>query len=513
MSETTLDPRQPLPREQAGLPAARLYFVVQDVVQRLLREKEPAGILQTFWGALVEHLQPEQGCLLEVSTEGSYRPVGSHSLDLKGPPDEWPLSQSVLHRAYDSQLAVLTHEPTTDFAGSQSIARLGIRSVMCVPMGQNPVRGLVYLDNRTGRTFTIDDLACVAAVSSVAASALERAEEYTRISTALERTDERLAILQEGLRRHKIVGRSPLLLAAYDQVRKYARNSARVLLLGETGTGKELFARAYAEHTGRKNYVPVDIPSINRELIESELFGHVRGAFTGAIDRTGRLEAADKGVVFLDEIGDIPPEVQVKLLRFLESGEFVRVGDNTMRHVDVLVVSATNRPLEKDVADGRFRADLRARLGQVVRLPPLRDRPEDIPLLIEHFIQLKSGGRPRTFSPEAIELMKRRRWPLNVRELATAVESPLFLFDDDVIRPEHLGIEPETGGPAGTATSTSPHHSASLDEVVERAEKAHIEHVLQITGGHVRKSIEMLGISNEKFYQRLHKYGLKDKDS
>jgi transcriptional regulator with GAF, ATPase, and Fis domain len=179
------------------------------------------------------------------------------------------------------------------------------------------------------------------------------------------------------------VGRSAALLAAYDAVRRVARQGARVLLRGETGTGKELFARAYASHTPRRtgHYVPVPVPALAPGLVESELFGHVKGAFTEAgRDKKGRLEIADGGVLFLDEVGDIEPAVQAKLLRFLDSGELVRVGDNEVRKIDALIVSATNRLLERDVEESRFRADLLARLGHVVSIPALRQRREDIPL-------------------------------------------------------------------------------------------------------------------------------------
>ena len=165
-------------------------------------------------------------------------------------------------------------------------------------------------------------------------------------------------------------------------MRRFAKSGARVLLRGETGTGKELFARAYAAHTPRPNgsYVPVTIPALAPTLVESELFGHVKGAFTEAArDKKGRLEIADGGVLFLDEVGDIDPAVQTKLLRFLDSGELFRVGDTQPRQVDALVVSATNRPLERDVEQGRFRADLLARLGHTVAIPPLRERGEDVP--------------------------------------------------------------------------------------------------------------------------------------
>ena len=259
---------------------------------------------------------------------------------------------------------------------------------------------------------------------------------------ALARSDERLELLQAELLRHEIVGRSPALLAAYDALRRFARAGARVLLRGETGTGKELFARAYAVESGRggRGWVPVPIPALAPTLVESELFGHVRGAFTEATrDKKGRLELADGGVLFLDEIGDVEPALQTKLLRFLDSGELFRVGDTAARRVDALVVSATNRPLEKDVEAGRFRADLLARLGQTIVIPPLRERREDVPLLVEHVLSRLDRGRA---APPLRARDARRppahHWPFNVRELQQVVERAVCLVDGEVVRPEHL---------------------------------------------------------------------------
>ena len=204
--------------------------------------------------------------------------------------------------------------------------------------------------------------------------------------------------------------------------------------------------------------MPVPIPALAPTLyVESELFGHVRGAFTEATrDKKGRLEMADQGVLFLDEIGDVEPALQKKLLRFLDSGELFRVGDTAPRRVDALVVSATNRPLEKDVEAGRFRADLLARLGHAVVIPPLRERPGDVPLLVDHMLARVDRGPVRhRFVPEALDLLQRHHWPFNVRELQQVVERAVCLVDGEEVRPERLpdylrqGVGPSAapGGP------------------------------------------------------------------
>ena len=254
----------------------------------------------------------------------------------------------MLERVRQSGLALLAVDTSTDQAlkSSKSVKKFQIQSILCVPMGSSPVKGLIYAarGKRSG-FFQPEDLEFLTAVSVYAALALDRTSEHVRTTKDLGLKNERVDMLQGELLRHQIVGSSPNLLAAYDAVRRFASGGASVLLRGETGTGKELFARAYAAASDRREaaYVPVPIPALAPSLVESELFGHVKGAFTQASsNKRGRLELADGGVLFLDEVGDIPLELQVKLLRFLDSGELHRIGDNTPRRVDAYVVAATN---------------------------------------------------------------------------------------------------------------------------------------------------------------------------
>jgi DNA-binding NtrC family response regulator len=215
---------------------------------------------------------------------------------------------------------------------------------------------------------------------------------------------------------------------------------------------------------------------------------------------------ADRGVLFLDEIGDVEPALQTKLLRFLDSGELVRVGDTTTRHVDALIVSATNRPLEKDIDAGRFRADLLARLGHTLVIPPLRERPEDVPLLVEHTLARVDRGPVRhRFTPEALDLLRRHTWPLNVRELQQLVERVVCLVDGADVGPEHL---PRDLRHEATTAKGAPGPDRPLRDVVDEAERGHILRVLEATGGHRRRAIEILGIAPETFYRRLEAYGL-----
>jgi transcriptional regulator with GAF, ATPase, and Fis domain len=517
--ESTLDMGAPLTEEAASELTGRLV-TLYEISKLLLEQCDSEQVVATIHRALVEHLAPDHACVLALLKDGSYRPVISHNLDLSSTADKWKISHTALQRAQKDGLALLATDVLRDpqFEGSGSIQKLHIRSVMCVPLGNNPVRGLIYMDRRSrSPAFARGDLQFLTALSAYASLVLEHFEQYRRTSEALKLSDERLELLQTELLRHRIIGESPKLLAAYDQLRRLARSGARVLIRGETGTGKELFARAYAAHARRpgKAYVPVAIPALAPNLIESELFGHVKGAFTEASrDKKGYLEVAGGGVLFLDEIGDIDPSLQVKLLRFLDSGELYRVGDTEPRTIDTLVVSATNRNLEKLVEQERFRADLLARMGHVICIPPLRERPEDIPLLVEHFAGVYGRDeRRKRFDPETLDILQRYRWEFNVRQLQQVVEHVVCLVDKDTIRPEDLPeflhTKETTHRIVPAATPQSPTTAPpALREVLQEAERDHYLRVLEYTKGSRRKAIEMLGVSSDTFYRRLEEFGL-----
>jgi DNA-binding NtrC family response regulator len=255
--------------------------------------------------------------------------------------------------------------------------------------------------------------------------------------------------------------------------------------------------------------VPVPIPALAASLVESELFGHVRGAFTEATrDKKGRLELAHGGVLFLDEVGDIELALQTKLLRFLDSGELYRVGDTEPRRVDALVVSATNRAIEKE-AGGGFRADLFARLGHLVAIPPLRARAEDIPTLVDHFLGRHDASRRKTFAPEALQALARHSWPFNVRELQQVVERAVCLVDGDEVRAEHLPDYIRAhAAPAAHAAGPTGEPPRPMREAVQELEKAQIVRALEFTKGNKRRAAEILQISADTFYRRLEEFGL-----
>lgn len=310
-----------------------------------------------------------------------------------------------------------------------------------------------------------------------------------------------------------LVGESPLFLQAVENARKIAESEAFVLVQGASGTGKELIAHLLHNESPRRDqpFVAVNCASIPDQLLESELFGHEKGAFTNAYTaKQGLVEVANGGTLFLDEVGDISQPTQAKLLRFLETGEFRRVGGTNSMKVDVRIISATNKNLLQEVQAGRFREDLVYRLNVVsIKLPTLLERREDIPLLIDYFLKRKSKSNPKTVSPEAMAILMRYNWPGNVRELEHVIEGSAVLSHNDVIGANDLWINPSLAGhvPASSsvATSDTPDSYMSLDEI----EKIHIERVLKFHQWNRAKTAQTLGITPKTLYLKIKKYKIK----
>ncbi|MFH1812022.1 MAG: sigma-54 dependent transcriptional regulator [Pseudomonadota bacterium] len=323
------------------------------------------------------------------------------------------------------------------------------------------------------------------------------------------RVDQEAARLRREVRgRHgRMVGSSPALAQIFRSVEKLAPTPIPVLIQGESGTGKELLAREIHDRSPRAQgpFVAVNCAAIPKGLIESELFGHERGAFTGAHrSHKGHLELAEGGTLFLDEIGDLDPDTQVKLLRFLQEKEVARVGSETRRVIDVRVLAATHRDLKAEVASGRFREDLFFRLSVVtLDLPPLRERREDIPALVEHFVQKWSTELHRTVraTPEFVRSTLGYDWPGNVRELENAIERAIVLCEDDVLRPRDLPFETAAAADDGDARS-------SMVTEVEAFERQLILSALTAAGGNTSRAAKALGVRRTTLQYKIRKYGL-----
>jgi DNA-binding NtrC family response regulator len=304
----------------------------------------------------------------------------------------------------------------------------------------------------------------------------------------------------------KVIAESPAMKSVLNLVERIGPADANVLITGENGTGKEVITRVLHSISSRRSkpLISLNAGALAEGVFESELFGHVRGAFTDAkSDRVGRFELADGGTLFLDEIGNVPLNLQAKLLRVLETGEFERVGSSKTQKVNVRLLSATNADLHAEVAQGRFRQDLLFRLNTVeIRLPPLRDRIEDIPILAEHFLKLHRERYRRPimgFTPEALDALRQHLWPGNVRELDHVIERAVLMSTGNIVTAFDLALE----------ATPDARLSARLEEMsLEDAERLLIKKALARFEGNANRAAEALGLSRSALYRRLQKYGL-----
>ena len=333
---------------------------------------------------------------------------------------------------------------------------------------------------------------------------LRRALEQRRL--ARENQELRQRLLDRDQLEREMVGRHPKMLEVFQRIDKVAQSTANVLIIGETGTGKELVARAIHARGPRRAapFVPINCGALSESLLENELFGHEKGAFTGAVEqKKGLLETAHGGTLFLDEVGSISESLQVKLLRFIQERSFLRVGGTSPVHVDVRIIAATNRDLEALVEQGRFREDLFHRLNVVrIALPPLRERREDIPMLVEHFLKkfavLHGAQAPLRIAPEALDLLTSYHWKGNVRELENAVERAVTLMDGgDTVRVEDLPsyLQERVEKNPGLQGRT-----------LKDVERAHIIRILRETGGERAKAARILGINKSTLWRKIKEY-------
>jgi transcriptional regulator with GAF, ATPase, and Fis domain len=418
-----------------------------------------------------------------------------------------------------------------------SINAIKARSVLCIPLAQKGrVLGAVYVDNRLQKgAFGAVEAQTLSSLADFAAIAIENArlyEENERRARELESLNaqlenrvhsqaEQLTEAHDRLRRvgeptgsyAQIVGRSAAMRDVLRLLDKIVATQEPVLIEGESGTGKELIARAI-HHQGpraRQAFLSENCAALPDTLLESELFGHVRGAFTGADrDKKGLFELADKGTLFLDEIGDMSPDMQKKLLRTLQEGEIRPVGGKVVRKVDVRIISASNKDLRRLVDAGEFREDLYYRLKVLtIRVPPLRQRKEDIPVLLEHFLKIHAppGKRPKTLGDGVLERLLAHDWPGNVRELENEAKLMIAL-GDDVIVPDVLSDAVRLGAGDRRTEGVDDDVVQDLVELVERVERREIEKALRIAEGNKTRASDLLGISRFTLQRKLEKYGM-----
>ena len=424
-----------------------------------------------------------------------------------------PPSQTLLSRALDAK-EVISYTPNPEEA-SKSV--VGLRSIALVPLlTRGHSLGVIVVESPRG-VYLRDTLDWLSILSTYLTATLVSAQRYRSLRKSEADLDsERENLSAEKAMSRPIVGNSPALLKVLSQLQRVARTQTSVLISGETGTGKELAARYVHAHSPRRTdaFIAVNCGAISEQLLSSELFGHVRGAFTGAeSDRKGLFETADQGTIFLDEIGEISPAVQVQLLRVLQEQELNPVGSSKPIKVDVRVIAATNRDLKAEVSAGRFREDLFYRLSVFpVSLPPLRERTGDITLLADRFREstcLRYDRWIPGFTKAALVALKQARWEGNVRQLEHEIERAVILTDDgDLIDLDALSIA-ETGTPQDQVMDGSvvPDDGA-LKTVISTFERAVIERRLERLGGNRSRTAESLEISRQALQMKLAKWKL-----
>ena len=418
------------------------------------------------------------------------------------------VSRTLVRRALEERVAVLSNDVTAD--GEESTGDLfaaGVRSLLCIPLvALDRPLGVLYGDSSRA-SFAPEHLELLSAMAGIASLALHNALRME----ALEAENRRF---RDAHLQHDIVGESPALKRVFQLIARVAPTDLTVLILGESGTGKELVAKAVHKNSPRseKPFVAINCATLSETLLESELFGHEKGAFTGAVGRkAGQFELAHEGTLFLDEVGEIPLPLQARLLRALETREIQRVGGARPIPVDVRLVAATNRVLAAAVRAGTFRDDLYHRLNVfAVSLPPLRERREDIPLLASHFAARSARRLGRSlagFSPEARAALLAYDWPGNIRELQNAVERAVVLAADDLLRPEDLPeavLESAAASPAEPGASPGPYH-----EAVAQAKRRILLDALEEAGGNSSEAARRLGLNRTYFHRLLTHLKLK----
>jgi len=520
--------------EDAAL-AAR-YKHLLNVAKTLSSERDLRKVLATTMDAIVELTGAERGFVwLGTAEEGTVAVARNLDREYVKKPDG-KLSRSIIGEVMRSGETLLTDNASEQFRGSASIDDLKLRSVLCTPLMLHGANiGAIYVDHRfRDAEFSGEDRALLDQFRDLASIAIENARLFEENDAQRRRLEElnqqleqevaaqnaEMEAYRQRLRAIKprdkyrydysrIIGFSPAIREIFSLLDRVIPTSFPVLIQGESGTGKELIASAIHSNGPRRDqaFLTENCSAVPESLLESELFGHVRGSFTGA-DRTrdGLFQRAHGGTLFLDEIGEMSPTMQSKLLRALQEGEVRRVGGSTVEKVDVRIIAATNRDLKQEVEEGRFREDLFYRLNVVaIRVPPLRERREDIQPLLEHFLEeaCKEAKVPlKVVAPAAMRILTGYSWPGNIRELQNEIKRVVALADD-LVGPElleHLKSQPPlTPGGARTALA-----GRTLKDIERQA----ILETLKLTGGNKAEAAKRLGISRRALYDKIDKYGV-----
>ncbi len=469
--------------------------------QRLLEIRSVTDQISELLDAVIEVTHAAKGFIILLQDDEP-RVAAARNVDKTNLPDGvQSLSDSIIRQVVETKKPIIVSDALHDtmFRSAESVMNLKLCSVMVAPlMTQGQLLGLIYVGNdNVVSLFEQSSLDVLTIFAGQASLILQNAILLDELEVDRKRMAEELSDTRFG----EIIGSCPTLLEVFSKVEKVAGTDISVLITGETGTGKELIARALHRRSQRKDgpFVVVNCGAIPENLMESELFGHVRGAFTGAVaTREGKFQQADKGTLFLDEIGEMPVALQVKLLRALQERVVIKVGDGKPEHVDIRIVAATNRDLEQEIQKGGFREDLFYRLNVVnLHLPPLRERGDDVEVLAKFLLQKYAreySAKVRGFTPGAVAAMRKYDWPGNVRQLENRIKKAIVLADKTLVGPEDLDLFPEALAPI-----------VPLGEAREEFTRRYIMEVLERNNGNRTKTARDLGVDPRTIFRYLER--------
>jgi transcriptional regulator with GAF, ATPase, and Fis domain len=500
-TEFRFEPPPPRP-PAAAVPAPHVPFdKLHAFALELLGNYELEPLLERLMDAAIELTGAEKGFLLLVEGDGLAVKVARNLARENIEDAVERVSDSIVAEAIRNRRPVIVSDALSDakFKGAASVVNLKLSSVMCAPLTERgtPI-GLVYVGNdRVANLFDERSLEVLTVLAAQASLIVRNA----LLLNELRLDNAQLRKQMEQARFGELLGACQAMREVYRRIDKIASTDLSVLVTGETGTGKELIARELHRRSSRRNgpFVAINCGAIPENLLESELFGHVKGAFTGAVStRIGKFQAAHGGTLFLDEIGEMPRELQVKLLRALQERTVVKVGDTRPEPVDIRVVSASNRDLEAEIKTGAFREDLYYRLNVIsLPLPPLRERGDDVVVLAKFFLQKYAkefGTRVRGFAPSALLAMKKYAWPGNVRELENRVKKAVVLADKAMVSADDLDLRAEQLEPI-----------LPLAQAREEWQKRYIQEVLDRNGGNRTKAAKDLGVDPRTVFRFLER--------
>jgi transcriptional regulator with GAF, ATPase, and Fis domain len=477
------------------------YEKIHQFSARLMQKHDLNDLLEELMDAVIEITSADKGFL--ILTEGdNFNIKVARNLKQENIADAVSqLSDSIIAKVVKTKKPLMISDAMNDdaFAGSKSVMQLKLTSVICVPLLEGgKLLGLIYVGN--------DSIASLFATDTMRALTVFSAQASLIVSNALllntlKLDNKALSNRLESIRFGEIIGTSKAMTEVFQKVEKVAATDISVLITGETGTGKELIAAELHRRSERANhpFVVINSGAIPENLLESELFGHVKGAFTGAVaNKLGKFQAAHQGTLFLDEIGEMALSLQVKLLRAIQEKVVVRVGDTRTEKVDIRILAATNRDLEVEIKEGRFREDLFYRLNVVnLNLPPLRDRGEDVLVIARYLLNRyckEYDSKVKGFSPNAAVAIRKHSWPGNIREMENRLKKAIVLSDGNFVGPDDLGL-----------TADQLPAILALNHAKEKFQRDYINEILALNNGNRTKTARDLGVDPRTIFRHLEK--------